>query len=137
MPHLGFLQADGITETSGTVTFLPPEDHSLEGNQRMRSAGRAVPGVEIKEVDPQGQELALGEIGEIVVRSPSNMIGYWHLPEASADAMRDGWMHTGDAAVMDEDGYIYIQDRIKDMIITGGENVYPADRKSTRLNSSH
>ncbi|OGS56783.1 MAG: acyl-CoA synthetase, partial [Erythrobacter sp. RIFCSPHIGHO2_12_FULL_63_10] len=130
MPNTGFLQVYGMTETSGTVTCLPPEDHALNGNKRMRSAGKAVPGVEIKVVDQQGQELPLGEIGEIVVRSPSNMAGYWHLPEASAEALRDGWMHTGDAAVMDEDGYIYIQDRIKDMIITGGENVYPAEVES-------
>ncbi|KUO50999.1 MAG: acyl-CoA synthetase [Sphingomonadales bacterium BRH_c3] len=127
MPNAGFLQAYGMTETSGTISSLPPEDHVLEGNRRMRSAGKAVPGVEIKVVDAEGNEVPRGEIGEVAVRSPSNMLGYWQLPDATAEALRDGWMHTGDAAVMDEDGYIYIQDRIKDMIISGGENVYPAE----------
>lgn len=128
MPNAGFLQAYGMTETSGTISLLPPEDHSLEGGQRMRSAGRAVPGVEIRVVGADGQELPRGEVGEVVVRSPSNMSGYWHLPEASASTIDgEGWLHTGDAACMDDDGYIYIQDRIKDMIISGGENVYPAE----------
>ncbi len=130
MPNARFLQAYGMTETTGTISILPPEDHSLEGNKRMRSAGKAVPGVEIRVVDPEGNEVPRGEIGEVAVKSPSNMVGYWHLPEATAEALRDGWMHTGDAAVMDEDGYIYIQDRIKDMIISGGENVYPAEVES-------
>ncbi|MFZ9395115.1 MAG: long-chain-fatty-acid--CoA ligase [Erythrobacter sp.] len=130
MPNAGFLQAYGMTETSGTISILPPDDHSLEGNQRMRSAGKAVPGVEIRVVDPQGKEVPRGEIGEVAILSPSNLLEYWHLPQATADALREGWMHTGDAAVMDEDGYIYIQDRIKDMIISGGENVYPAEVES-------
>ena len=130
MPNARFLQAYGMTETTGTISILPPEDHSLEGNKRMRSAGKAVPGVEIRVVDPQGNEVPRGEIGEVAIKSPSNMVGYWHLPEATAEALRGGWMHTGDAAVMDEDGYIYIQDRIKDMIISGGENVYPAEVES-------
>jgi len=127
MPNAGFLQAYGMTETTGTISLLPPEDHSIEGNQRMRSAGKAVPGVEIRVVDEQGREVERGTIGEVVVKSPSNMLGYWNRPEATAEALKDGWMHTGDAAIMDEDGYIYIQDRIKDMIISGGENVYPAE----------
>lgn len=130
MPTTGFLQVYGMTETSGTVTCLPPEDHLLEGNLRMRSAGKAVPGVEIRIVDGQGGEVARGEIGEVVVHTASNMSGYWNLPEATDQSLRDGWMHTGDAAVMDEDGYIFIQDRIKDMIISGGENVYPAEVES-------
>ncbi|TNE60315.1 MAG: fatty acid--CoA ligase [Sphingomonadales bacterium] len=128
MPNAGFLQAYGMTETSGTISILPPDDHVLEGNDRMRSAGKAVPGAEIQVRGPDNKEVPLGEIGEVCVRSPSNTAGYWQLPEATADTIDpDGWLHTGDAAVMDEDGYIYIQDRIKDMIITGGENVYPAE----------
>ena len=130
MPGAGFIQVFGMTETAGSVSALPPEDHVLEGNERMRSAGKALPGVEIRIVDTQGREVPRGEIGEIAVRSPSNMVGYWNLPDATRGALRDGWMHTGDAATMDADGYIYIQDRIKDMIISGGENVYPAQVES-------
>ncbi|WP_379549531.1 fatty acid--CoA ligase [Qipengyuania sp. DGS5-3] len=130
MPQAGMLQVFGMTETCGSVSMLPPEDHSLEGNVRMRSAGKAMPGVEIKIVDVDGDELPRGEIGEIAVKSPSNMLGYWNLPDATKGALRDGWMYTGDAALMDADGYIYIQDRIKDMIISGGENVYPAEVES-------
>lgn len=130
MPNASFLQAYGMTETSGTISILPPEDHTLEGNQRMRSAGKAVPGVEIRIVDADDNELPRGEVGEVVIKSPSNLLEYWHRPEATAEALRGGWMHTGDAGVMDEDGYVYIRDRIKDMIISGGENVYPAEVES-------
>lgn len=130
IPGAGFLQCYGMTETTGTIAMLPPEDHDLEGNPRMRSAGRAVPGAELKVVGADGEELPRGEVGELICRSPSNMHGYWNLPEATSSALVDGWMHTGDAAYMDEDGYVYIQDRIKDMIITGGENVYPAQVES-------
>ena len=128
MPNAGFLQAYGMTETSGTISILPPADHTLEGNQRMRSAGKAVPGAEIQVRGPDNKEVPLGEIGEVCVKSPSNTAGYWQLPDATRETIdADGWLHTGDAAIMDEDGYIYIQDRIKDMIISGGENVYPAE----------
>lgn len=131
MPSTRFLQAYGMTETSGTISILPPDDHSLEGNQRMRSAGKACPGVEIEVRGPDNAEVPRGEIGEVCVRSPSNTAGYWSLPEATAKTIDpDGWLHTGDAAVMDDDGYVYIQDRIKDMIISGGENVYPAEVES-------
>ena len=131
MPNTHFLQAYGMTETTGTIALLPPDDHTLEGNQRMRSAGKAVPGAEIAILDNDGKEVARGEIGEVCVRSPSNTAGYWQLPDATASTIDgDGWLHTGDAAYMDDDGYVYIQDRIKDMIITGGENVYPAEVES-------
>lgn len=130
MPGAGFLQCYGMTETTGTVSVLPPSDHCLEGNRRMRSAGRAVPGCELKVVDETGAELPRGTVGELVCRSPSNMVGYWNLAEATAASLKDGWMHTGDAAYMDEDGYVFIQDRIKDMIISGGENIYPAQVES-------
>lgn len=131
MPTTGFLQAYGMTETTGTISSLPPVDHSLEGNERMRSAGKAVPGAEIAILDPEGNEVPRRVIGEVAVRSPSNTAGYWRLPEATAKTIdENGWLHTGDAAFMDEDGYIYIQDRIKDMIISGGENVYPAEVES-------
>ncbi len=131
MPGTQFLQAYGMTETTGTVSILPPEDHSLEGNQRMRSAGKALPGVEIEVRGPDNVEVPRGEIGEVCIRSPSNTAGYWQLPDATAKTIdADGWLHTGDAGVMDADGYVYIQDRIKDMIISGGENVYPAEVES-------
>ncbi|MEM9501339.1 MAG: long-chain-fatty-acid--CoA ligase [Pseudomonadota bacterium] len=128
MPNASFLQAYGMTETSGTISLLPPEDHTLEGNERMRSAGKAVPGVEIEVRSSDNKQVPRGEIGEVCIKSPSNTAGYWNLPEATAKTIdSDGWLHTGDAGVMDDDGYIYIQDRIKDMIISGGENVYPAE----------
>lgn len=131
MPTTKFLQAYGMTETSGTISILPPEDHSLEGNQRMRSAGKACPGVEIEVRGPDNSEVPRGDIGEVCIRSPSNTAGYWKLPDATARTIDpDGWLHTGDAGVMDDDGYVYIQDRIKDMIISGGENVYPAEVES-------
>ena len=131
MPSAGLLQVYGMTETCGTVTMLPPADHVLEGNERMRSAGKAVPGVEIQIRGEDNKEVVLGEIGEICILSPSNTDGYWKLPEATAKSIdTDGWLHTGDAGIMDVDGYVYIQDRINDMIISGGENVYPAEVES-------
>jgi acyl-CoA synthetase (AMP-forming)/AMP-acid ligase II len=131
MPTTKFLQFYGMTETSGTISVLPSEDHALEGNQRMRSAGKACPAVAIEVRGPDNVEVPRGEIGEVCILSPTNMPGYWKLPEATAKTIDpDGWLHTGDAGVMDADGYIYIQDRIKDMIISGGENVYPAEVES-------
>ncbi len=131
MPTTKFLQAYGMTETSGTISVLPPEDHSLEGNERMRSAGKASAGAEIEVRGADNAEVPRGDIGEVCIRSPSNTAGYWRLPDATANTIDpDGWLHTGDAGIMDADGYVYIQDRIKDMIITGGENVYPAEVES-------
>lgn len=127
----GFVQAYGMTETTGTICSLPPEDHSVEGNERMRSAGKPLPGVEVRIVDVDGRALGPREIGEIQTRSTNNMLGYWKLPDATARTVTsDGWIATGDAGYMDEDGYVYMHDRIKDMIITGGENVYPAQVES-------
>jgi long-chain acyl-CoA synthetase len=123
----GFIQSYGMTETSAQATFLPPEDHDPEGNPRMRSAGKCLPGVQIRVVDAAGAELGPGQIGEICIRSPSNMSGYWKRREETESVVRDGWVFTGDAGTMDEDGYVYILDRIKDMIISGGENIYPAE----------
>jgi long-chain acyl-CoA synthetase len=124
----GFAQMYGMTETTGTVVALPPEDHVPEGSPRMRAAGKPLPGVEVKIIDEAGGEVPCGEVGEIATRSIANMAGYWKLEEATAKTIdTDGWLRTGDAGYMDEDGYIYIHDRVKDMIITGGENVYPAE----------
>jgi fatty-acyl-CoA synthase len=126
-----FIQAYGMTETTGTIVMLPPEDHDPNGNPRMRSAGKALPGVELKIVDSQGNEMPTGEVGEVWTRSSNNMAGYWNLPDATEKTMAEGgWIKTGDAGYMDEDGYLYIHDRVKDMIISGGENVYPAEVES-------
>ncbi len=123
-----FAQAYGMTETTGTVVMLPPEDHDPKGSPRMRAAGKPVPGVEVKIVDGAGQTLPAGEVGEIVTRSSNNMLGYWKQPEATQRTKSaDNWVHTGDAGYMDADGYVYIHDRLKDMIISGGENIYPAE----------
>jgi acyl-CoA synthetase (AMP-forming)/AMP-acid ligase II len=94
---------------------------------KLRSCGIPWPGIDIKLVDGDGQEVKRGEVGEIVIRAPVVMKGYWNKPEATAETIRNGWLHTGDAAYQDEDGYIFIYDRVKDMIVTGGENVYPAE----------
>jgi fatty-acyl-CoA synthase len=126
----GFVQMYGMTETTGTIVALPPEDH-VEGLDRMRSAGKALPGIELAILDVNGNRLPPGEVGEIATRSGSNMAGYWNLPEATARTLgADGWLRTGDAGYMDKDGYLYIHDRIKDMIISGGENIYPAEVES-------
>jgi len=126
----GFVQLYGMTETTGTIVALPPEDH-IEGLERMRSAGKPLPGVEVAILDPSGNRLPPRAVGEIATRSGSNMVGYWNLPDATARTLpQDGWLRTGDAGYMDEDGYVYIHDRIKDMIISGGENIYPAEVES-------
>ncbi len=126
----GFIQLYGMTETTGSVTYLPPEDHSIEGNERMKSAGKALPHCEIKIVDEKGKEVNAKDVGEIIVRTTSNMIGYWNLPEETKKTLKSGWLYTGDAGFMDEDGYVFVHDRVKDMIVSGGENVYPAEVES-------
>lgn len=124
----GFVQMYGMTETSGTIVALPPEDHDPNGNEKMRSAGKPMEGVEVVIMGEDGRILPPGEVGEIASRSIANMSGYWNLPEATAKTItEDGWLRTGDAGYMDEDGYVYIHDRVKDMIISGGENIYPAE----------
>jgi acyl-CoA synthetase (AMP-forming)/AMP-acid ligase II len=126
-----FIQVYGMTETTGTIVMLPPEDHDPNGNERMRSAGKPLPGVEIRIVDGAGGDVATGEVGEIWTRSSNNMVGYWNLPDATKGTMASGgWIKTGDAGYLDADGYLYIHDRVKDMIISGGENVYPAEVES-------
>mgnify|MGYP001071488456 FL=1 len=126
----GFVQMYGMTETTGTIVALAPEDH-VEGLERMRSAGKALPGVELAILDAEGNRLPPRQVGEIATRSGSNMVGYWNLPEATAQTIdKDNWLRTGDAGYMDEDGFLYIHDRIKDMIISGAENIYPAEVES-------
>jgi acyl-CoA synthetase (AMP-forming)/AMP-acid ligase II len=127
----GFCQQYGMTETTGTVAYLPPEDHDPKGTPRMRGAGRPMPGVELKVMDEAGASLPPNTVGEVAVRSKMNMKGYWRLDEATRNTVDDeGWLRTGDAGYLDEDGYLYIHDRVKDMIITGAENVYPAEVES-------
>lgn len=126
----GFAQLYGMTETTGSATYLPPEDHDPRGNARMRSAGKPFPGVRIKVVDEAGVPVPVGTVGEICIASPVNMLGYWNLPDATARTLIDGFVHTGDAGYLDADGYVYVHDRVKDMIVSGGENVYPAEVES-------
>lgn len=122
----GFCQQYGATETTGTIVFLPPEDHDPNGNARMRGAGKPMPGVELRIVAKDGTVLPTGEIGEIQTRSTCNMVGYWKREDATREAVTDdGWFATGDAGYLDADGYLYIADRFKDMICSGAENVYP------------
>jgi acyl-CoA synthetase (AMP-forming)/AMP-acid ligase II len=124
----GFCQQYGLTETTGTIVYLPPEDHDPGGNSKMRAAGRPMPGVQLKILNEAGMEQPIDQVGEVVTRSSSNMAGYWHKPEETAATLdSDGWLRTGDAGYLDADGYLYIQDRVKDMIISGAENIYPAE----------
>jgi long-chain acyl-CoA synthetase len=129
LPHVEFVQGYGMTELSPGATVLDWRDHLGESRAkgRHRSAGRAFPMVEVRVVDPDGKPVPPRAVGEIVVRGDVVMMGYWERPEETKKAIVDGWMHTGDAGYMDEDGYVYIVDRIKDMIVTGGENVYSAE----------
>lgn len=124
----GFAQVYGMTETSGTIVVLPPEDHTLGDSDRMRSAGKPLAGVEIAILAADGTHLPPREVGEIAIRSQANMTGYWNQPEASAECLlADGFLRSGDAGYLDEDGYLFVCDRVKDMIISGGENVYAAE----------
>ncbi len=122
-----FIQCYGATETSGTVVYLSPADHDLAGNERMRGCGKPFPGNEVRIVDADFTELPRRAVGEIAVRSVSVMQGYHGNDDATQKAIRDGWYLTGDAGWMDEEGYLYIQDRVKDMIVSGAENIYPAE----------
>jgi acyl-CoA synthetase (AMP-forming)/AMP-acid ligase II len=124
-PNATFTQAYGMTELAPLATVLAPADH--QDPVRRRSAGRAAYCCEVRIVGPDDVEVPRGQVGEVVVRGGNVMLGYWQRPAETAEALRGGWMHTGDAATMDDDGYVYITDRIKDMIITGGENVYSAE----------
>lgn len=130
-----FAQLYGLTETFGTVISLSPDDHRPEnivGREHvMKSAGKPIPGVEVRIVDDNLDPLPAGQTGEVLIKGDAVMLGYWNRPEENEKALiGDGWFRTGDAGMLDEEGYLYIQDRIKDMIISGGENVYPAQVES-------
>jgi acyl-CoA synthetase (AMP-forming)/AMP-acid ligase II len=124
--NCSFTQFYGMTETTGAGAFLPDEAHD-PARGKLRSCGRAWAGLEVRIVGGDGADVPQGDVGEVVVKAPIVMKGYWNKPEETARAIRDGWMHTGDVAYMDADGYVFIYDRLKDMIVTGGENVYPAE----------
>ncbi len=132
LPSAGFTQLYGMTELSPMATVLTQEMHREAGRAkgRHRSGGRAAIGCEVRIVDSLGHEVPRGAVGEVAVRGPGVMLGYWNKPAETAAALRDGWMFTGDGGRMDEDGYVFIVDRIKDMIVTGGENVYSVEVES-------
>jgi len=129
LPGCGFTHAYGQTECAPLVTFTGPEFHVLEGPNagRFKSAGRAAYSVEVKIFDEHDNSVPTGTVGEVCVRGGNVMLGYWNKPEQTEEALRGGWMHTGDGGYIDEDGFVYIVDRVKDMIISGGENVYSAE----------
>lgn len=122
-----FFQVYGLTETGNMAVCLRPHDHTLKWDDKMKAAGKPLPGVRIRINGPKNNRLKTKTIGEICLQSPSNMIGYWKSTTATNQTLRDGWVHTGDAGYIDEDGYLYVCDRIKDMIIYAGENIYPAE----------
>ena len=128
-PDVRFLQSYGMTELSPVATVLEPRFHVFDGPDAgfVRSAGRPVYNADIVILDVDGNSLEDGEVGEICVRGPMVMRGYWQQPELTAQTLRGGWMHTGDAGYIGERGFLFLVDRIKDMIVTGGENVYSAE----------
>jgi long-chain acyl-CoA synthetase len=126
-----FGQGYGMTETSPLLTWLDAPDHITDGIpeqvHRLASCGKEILGVEVRVVNAESEDVQPGEVGEIIARGSNIMLGYWRMPEATAAAVVDGWMHTGDLATVDEENYIYIVDRAKDMIISGGENIYSVE----------
>ena len=133
MPHTSFIQCYGMTELAPMITLLMPELHVGEGRARgkISTAGLPIVGVELRVVDGEGRDRPVGEVGEVIVRSPAVMQGYWNRPDETARALQrepnPGWMHTGDAGRLDEDGFVTLVDRVKDMIVSGGENVYSVE----------
>ena len=125
-----FGQGYGLTEASPLLTVLTPDDHlspGAAGERRLASCGKPVPGVDVRVVKEGGSDAKPGEVGEIIARGPNIMLGYWKRPEDTENVLREGWLYTGDLATVDEDGYIYLVDRKKDMIVTGGENVFSTE----------
>ena len=123
-----FMQSYGMTEATQSATFLTHADHLRGLDDRpelLVSAGRAASHTQLRIVDPDDRPLPVGQPGEVVIRGPQVMRGYWNQPEATAAALRSGWLHTGDIGTLDDEGYLTIRDRLKDMIVSGGENVYP------------
>ena len=132
LPQAEFIQGYGMTET-GITLMLPARYHTTKGQKlgKLRAAGIATPEADVRIVDSEDQEMTRGAAGEIIVRGPMVMRGYWQQAELTAETLRGGWMHTGDVGVMDEDGFVFIVDRLKDMIVSGGENVYSSEVENT------
>lgn len=128
LPEAALSQRYGMTELGPIAAILTPEDHAEESRaDLLRSAGRAALHVEIRIAGPDDATLAPGEVGEVLVRGGNVMAGYWGMPEETEHALRGGWMHTGDVGYLDADGYLFVVDRLKDMIVSGGENVYSTE----------
>jgi long-chain acyl-CoA synthetase len=127
VPSVTIRQGYGLTETAALISSTPV------GREKPGAVGIPVPGTEVTILDDDGRELATGEVGEICARSPGVMKGYWRSPEATAEALRDRWLHTGDLGYVDDEGYLFIVDRKKDLIIRGGFNVYPRDVEDALL----
>ena len=123
----GFCNAYGMTETGNVVVSLRPAQHAGADDARLRAVGKPLPGVDVRVLDEHGREVGPGVTGQIAVRSPSNMVDYWKQPEASRTTLVDGWLMTGDAGFRDAEGFLYVSDRIRDMIICAGEKVFPAE----------
>lgn len=136
-----FAQVYGMTETSGAIVRLDAEDHDPDGPRRhlLRAAGKPITGVELRVVSPDTEEeVPTGEVGEVWTRSAYNMVGYWDKPTETAATLRpDGWLRTGDAGYLDDNGYLFLHDRIKDLIVSGGENIYPAEVENVLLAHPH
>jgi acyl-CoA synthetase (AMP-forming)/AMP-acid ligase II len=125
-PDLDIFQGYGMTENCGVLTCLGPDEHR-KGGELLRSAGRVVPGSVVSIQDENGNLLPAGEVGEVCAKAGNYMREYWNRPEETAAAFAGGWYHTGDAGRLDDHGYLYLVDRVKDMIVTGGENVYSSE----------
>lgn len=123
----GFALSYGMTECCGGLTYLGPADCTYDAGQKLKSAGKPLGDNQVRIVGPDGKTLPAGETGEIACLSRRVMKGYWNRPEASAEAMQDGWYLSGDAGYIDKEGYLYVVDRIKDMVVSGGENIYPVE----------
>jgi len=117
----------GMTELTGTATFLPPDEHRLSSPGRLKSVGRPIAGMSLEIRDPEGRVLECGQSGEVWIKAPTLMQGYWGQPEKTAEVLVQGWFATGDGGYLDDSGFLYLTDRIKDMIVSGGENIYPVE----------
>ncbi|NOX51981.1 MAG: long-chain fatty acid--CoA ligase, partial [Gammaproteobacteria bacterium] len=129
IPDVAFVQAYGQTEASPVITLLGPEYHTISGPYagKLKAAGKAVAGIDLVIFDEHDAPLPIGEVGEICIRGENVMLGYWNLPDMSKETLRGGWLHTGDGGRLDQDGVLFVVDRVKDMIVSGGENVYSAE----------
>ena len=128
-PGVNFLQAFGQTELAPVATVLGTDYHVTEGPKagKLRSCGRPTRVVEIRIVDENDEDVKPGDVGHIIVKGPIAMLGYWQKPDVTAETKKDGWVYTGDAGYMDDEGFIFLMDRLKDMVVSGGENVYSAE----------